>query len=57
MHSAAIDTIYAKQFEFVLTIQSNEVVMDKTLLRKFIFIRYSIEVKACTKIILSSMKR
>ena len=43
VHSTPIDTIHAQQFELILTVESNEVIMDQALLRQFIVIAHLIK--------------
>jgi hypothetical protein len=53
MDGAAVYTVDTEKLELIFTIQSNEVVVQETLLWHLILVRDSVEVQACAKVILS----
>ena len=57
MNSTTIYTVDAKKFELVFTIKSDEIVMNQALLGNLILVANSVELKAGTEIVLSTLKR
>lgn len=42
VNGASVDAVHAEEFELVLAVKSNEVIMDQTFLRKLVVVRYSV---------------
>lgn len=56
MRCAAIDTVDTEQLELVLTVKSDEIIVEETLLRHLIFVGNAVEVQTGTEVVLSALK-
>lgn len=56
MRCAAIDTVDTEQLELVLTVESDEIIVEETLLRHLVFVGNAVEVQTGTEVVLSALK-
>ena len=56
MDRASVDTVDAEQFELVLAVEGDEVVMDQALLGQLVVVADFVEFQACAKVLFASLE-
>ncbi len=56
MDGAAVDAVHAEQFELVLAVQRDEVVMDQAFLWELVVVGYPVELQAGAEVLFTTLQ-